>query len=547
MIGVQTAIADDRTAALRRGYALLEAAQDRDVSGDVDALLHQAQRAGWADVRLLAYFARSLAARELGQDDTEHLRAMLEAAHSCGDPALLALALTAGAIRMTDARRIRSPGEPEADPLVQAVVLLDRTDSLLVHRVAAHIEVAAAFQGLGLWPLAMEQYRLLDTFYADEQDGSWADVLRIQRRVVDSNGLDAAMDEACARAEVGDWEGARDISHRALPGTLAVLDEDWPGTWVAMIHAFADLFAGLAEEPSPADRDFVVSQARELRTDANLAMLAVADAVRAHKAGDPARAARLAEPCQAAIGRSLPMHTRLLALSLAAHAPRTPPAALAYARELVTLQWNSQLSRLGAMRASINAERRRVEHEQLREQVLVDELTGLGNRRAYTAYLERIRRWAVGAADGVVEAWTGPGLLAPQTPDLVVMMLDVDHFKAVNDTYGHDVGDEVLRRIGGLISAQIRRADLAARLGGDEFVVIMAQDADGVGEARAQSIVDAVRGYSWDDVAPGLAISISLGLHCGPVSDLTRLPAEADRQLYVAKRGGRGRMAGGTG
>jgi len=187
-----------------------------------------------------------------------------------------------------------------------------------------------------------------------------------------------------------------------------------------------------------------------------------------------------------------------------------------------------------------------VEHEQLREQVLVDELTGLGNRRAYTAYLERIRRWAVGAADGVVEAWTGPGLLAPQTPDLVVMMLDVDHFKAVNDTYGHDVGDEVLRRIGGLISAQIRRADLAARLGGDEFVVIMAQDADGVGEARAQSIVDAVQGYSWDDVAPGLAISISLGLHCGPVSDLTRLPAEADRQLYVAKRGGRGRMAGGT-
>jgi diguanylate cyclase (GGDEF)-like protein len=52
------------------------------------------------------------------------------------------------------------------------------------------------------------------------------------------------------------------------------------------------------------------------------------------------------------------------------------------------------------------------------------------------------------------------------TREVVVMMLDVDHFKAVNDTYGHDIGDEVLRRIGTILAAQVRAVDLAARLGG---------------------------------------------------------------------------------
>jgi GGDEF domain-containing protein len=77
-------------------------------------------------------------------------------------------------------------------------------------------------------------------------------------------------------------------------------------------------------------------------------------------------------------------------------------------------------------------------------------------------------------------------------------------------------------------------------------VVIMTQAAEGVGEARAGAIVDAVQGYPWDGEAPGLTISVSLGLHRGQASDVAQLPAEADRQLYVAKRSGRGRIAGGS-
>ena len=535
---------DPHAAALRRVYELIEAAQDRDDAAGVQALDAQAQAAGWSDVHLLLHFARSLAARQQGRDDTEQVQAMLDTADLLADPALLALALATSAQRTADARRVQAPIATGAEPLARAVALLDSGVGLLVHRVAAHIEVAGAFQALSLWALAQEQYRLLDQLFQDDQGGPWADVLRRQRRVVAYNGIDLALDEVCALAEVGDWDTAGDLAGRALAGTLAVLDPHWPSTWVASVHTFADLFAALSGHSSPADRAFVAQQARDPDTDDNLAMLAVAEAIRARRAGDLTRSARMAEAHQSAIGPALPVHLRLLALSLAAHSPHTPAAALAYLRELVTLRWNSRLTRLMAMQASIEAERRRAEHEQLREQVLVDDLTGLGNRRAYTSYLEMVRRSVTGSVAGPDGSWSGPDRrgLEPDTRELVVMMLDVDHFKAVNDTYGHDVGDEVLRRIGAVLAAQVRPVDLAARLGGDEFVVIMAQDTEDVGEARARALVAAVHAHPWDDVAPGLTISVSLGLHRGPVGD-TRLGAEADRLLYVAKRGGRGRMA----
>jgi diguanylate cyclase (GGDEF)-like protein len=539
----QEPIADGHAAALREAYALVEAAQDREVMAAIDLLDGRARVVGWVDVRILLHFARSLAFREAGLDAAAHVQAMLDAAVSLGDPALLALALAHSAIRTVDAREVQAPGEPGADPLVRAAVLLDGTDSLQVHRVAAHIEVACTLHILGLWSLAKEQYELIYTIFEGEPDHEWADVLRLQRRVVDSNEIDMNMDLICALAEVGNWDQACDLARLALPGTLAVLDDSWPETWAATIHAFADLFASLCGEESPADREFVVAKARA-DTDVNVAMLAVADAIRARAAGDLAEAARLADRCRTSIGPDAPAQLRLLALSLSAHGSGLSPAAVAYIRELVTLRWNSRLSRLQAMTASIEAERRRVDHEQLREQVLVDDLTGLGNRRAFTAYLDSVRRSVATAPEG------GRGendrrMRGQGTGELVVMMLDVDHFKAVNDTYGHDVGDEVLRRIGAVLAAQVRSVDLAARLGGDEFVVIMAQVGEGLGEARAAAIIAAVQGYSWDEVAPGLTISVSLGLHRGRVADLDQLSSEADRQLYVAKRGGRGRMAGG--
>jgi diguanylate cyclase (GGDEF)-like protein len=122
-------------------------------------------------------------------------------------------------------------------------------------------------------------------------------------------------------------------------------------------------------------------------------------------------------------------------------------------------------------------------------------------------------------------------------------MIDVDHFKGVNDTYGHDVGDVVLTRIAQVLAENVRPVDLAARLGGDEFVVILANTRPGVPEARAQAILDAVRGHPWDLVAPGLAVSISIGVHHGGHRELPGLLTDADRRLYDAKKDGRGRVA----
>jgi diguanylate cyclase (GGDEF)-like protein len=197
----------------------------------------------------------------------------------------------------------------------------------------------------------------------------------------------------------------------------------------------------------------------------------------------------------------------------------------AYADELALLRWNARLDQVAGLRDAIDVERQRRDHEQLRRQVLVDELTGLANRRGYRAYLN---------------ALLAPGV----TPEeYAVMMVDVDHFKQVNDRFGHDVGDLVLARISEVLAAHVRPTDLAARLGGDEFVVVLAGVGPNRPETRAQEIIDAVREQLWEEVAPGLTVSISIGVHRGGVQELPTLLTDADRNLYHAKNNGRGRVA----
>jgi diguanylate cyclase (GGDEF)-like protein len=97
-----------------------------------------------------------------------------------------------------------------------------------------------------------------------------------------------------------------------------------------------------------------------------------------------------------------------------------------------------------------------------------------------------------------------------------------------------------------VLAVNVRPVDLAARLGGDEFVVILADTRPGLPEARAQAILDAVRGHPWEEVAAGLAVSISIGVHYGGRQELPTLLTDADRKLYHAKNGGRGRVAAHT-
>jgi diguanylate cyclase (GGDEF)-like protein len=159
------------------------------------------------------------------------------------------------------------------------------------------------------------------------------------------------------------------------------------------------------------------------------------------------------------------------------------------------------------------------------EAAFTDHLTGLANRRRFERQLEReVAR---------TERYGHPFCL---------LLLDLDHFKQVNDTYGHDAGDEALRRVGSAIQSGTRGIDTGARIGGDEFAVILPE----TDFARGLEVAERLRAaISAMDVEPVGRLSVSLGLAGLPAcaSECTALREAADAALYEAKRAGRGRVA----
>lgn len=152
-----------------------------------------------------------------------------------------------------------------------------------------------------------------------------------------------------------------------------------------------------------------------------------------------------------------------------------------------------------------------------------DTLTGIANRLSFH--------------EGINEAVRHAG--ATHTT-LLAMMIDVDHFKQINDTYGHASGDTALREVAARLKASVRKTDLLARLGGDEFVILChdIEDAD-TAEALADKIVDAMRVPVMLGTVP-LRVTLSMGLAlCRDVSDADTLLQRADEALYQAKENGR--------
>jgi diguanylate cyclase (GGDEF)-like protein len=125
-----------------------------------------------------------------------------------------------------------------------------------------------------------------------------------------------------------------------------------------------------------------------------------------------------------------------------------------------------------------------------------------------------------------------------------IVMIDLDHFKRINDGFGHGVGDEVLRRFVGIVAGLTRSDDRIGRYGGEEFLLLLPQTA--VPEESAQvadRLLSRVLAYPWEDIAPGLAVSASFGVATArPGDSLAGLVGRADDQLYRAKREGRGRV-----
>jgi two-component system cell cycle response regulator len=156
-----------------------------------------------------------------------------------------------------------------------------------------------------------------------------------------------------------------------------------------------------------------------------------------------------------------------------------------------------------------------------------DALTGLMNRRAFMEAMDRERSRAV-----------------RHTLPLSLLMLDVDHFKKVNDTYGHDAGDAVLRGIAAVLRKIARKSDFVSRWGGEEFVVALAQTADAGGRIAAERVRRAIADTAYTlPSGEKLNATASVGLASATAQiNLDELVARADRALYSAKARGRNRV-----
>jgi len=194
---------------------------------------------------------------------------------------------------------------------------------------------------------------------------------------------------------------------------------------------------------------------------------------------------------------------------------------LTYSLGLI-LENRSNLRRAYAQLAEREAELDRLAHS--------DPLTGAANRRHF---------FVVGASE-----WTRA---KRHGRALSVLMIDVDHFKAVNDTHGHGVGDETLKSLTIAFRSGLRDCDLMARVGGEEFAVLLAE----IDLAAAQVVAERLRQKAADLVVPNgdgghLSVTISIGVAslCPDDLSLDDVVRRADRSLYVAKTGGRNQVIG---
>ncbi|MFB9183048.1 GGDEF domain-containing protein [Dactylosporangium sucinum] len=128
-----------------------------------------------------------------------------------------------------------------------------------------------------------------------------------------------------------------------------------------------------------------------------------------------------------------------------------------------------------------------------------------------------------------------------------MLLFDVDHFKTVNDAFGHQRGDVLLRQLAERIQELIRSDDLLCRYGGDEFVLLLPHTGPEEALRLAIRLADEVRAREFPGTPP-LHLSISLGVASSPAdgADAEALVAAADRRNYLAKRRGRGQAVGDT-
>jgi diguanylate cyclase (GGDEF)-like protein len=221
--------------------------------------------------------------------------------------------------------------------------------------------------------------------------------------------------------------------------------------------------------------------------------------------------------CQSGSGLCVPMHARGEVYGVLRFLPAPGEDGLPEARREL-----AQALADGVSLALANLALR----EKLRNQALRDELTGLHNRRFLEEALPRLVAHA--------ERRGAP---------LAVLMLDLDHFKQVNDRYGHAAGDAVLREVGALLLARLRRMDMACRYGGEELLVVIPDCSAQEALARAHELCANVRALRerTDSGLPPVTVSIGVAAWPEHGEQMAKVIEAADAALYAAKRQGRDR------
>lgn len=189
----------------------------------------------------------------------------------------------------------------------------------------------------------------------------------------------------------------------------------------------------------------------------------------------------------------------------------------------------SKIDMLGVLanQVAVSLENARM-YQTMEAMATTDALTGLKNRRVFQERLSELLRRA--------ERHGGP---------VTLLLCDIDHFKKINDTYGHLIGDQVLRRVAQVVQAQVRTIDVAARYGGEEFVVVLDSTDQTGGRLLAERIRQEVQKLVLQSDKGAFSCTLSLGVATFPddaptaASGTHLLIASADQALYAAKKNGR--------
>ncbi|WP_404348270.1 GGDEF domain-containing protein [Phycicoccus jejuensis] len=496
---------------LEESRALILTAQTPDALDRLrlEEIASRAAQEGWVDVLMVLEYVRLLAA-DGAVERRRHLVRLRERARAQGDIVWEALALAQGATAEMWDDRPRLDADRD---LTRATVLLRGAPRGHEMLGSAHVECATGYLDRDMWDLALEHTSsAADQLGSDERD-AWRMATAMYNRA------EIQLRRLCVTRQTGPSEDLHELGILARDAVQRVPLQLLPESWQVDLHIFENLIDAIAPPASGTPRPPADEENAEFATYLGLA--------RSFTEPDPRTAREHLAAAIEAWDRVRMPELYLLALTrdaeLEAEELGYETAGLRVARELAQRRQEARIAALEAIGSLIQNEYLSSEHARLRVAAEVDALTGVANRRGLETHVDGL----LGAEPGTVR------------DEVTLVLVDVDHFKSVNDTHGHEVGDEVLVRVASCLRTVVRGTDLVVRWGGDEFLLLLDTDRLDTALHRCLDLAELVRSDHWEDLADDLRVTVSVGLAVGKVADLDGLRHMADRALYRAKERGR--------